>query len=61
MKPMTKESLERNLKFAEANMEFEGFEIDGRLQEVGRRIISGECSADSAIRDCLARYGRDVE
>ncbi|WP_256133437.1 hypothetical protein [Anaerovorax odorimutans] len=58
---MKDEILERNLRFAEANMEFEGFEIDGRLREMGRRILSGECSADAIVSSCLSRYGGDAE
>ncbi len=53
------ESDERKIKFIEANMEFEGFQIDEDLREMCEKVLKGEVTGDDAVQACICRYKKD--
>jgi hypothetical protein len=49
---MSAEQIEKILKNTKTSMEIEGFTIDSDLEDVGRKIVTGELD----VRKCVADY-----
>ncbi len=46
---------ERKIKFIEANMKFEGFQLTENTKSVCKRILRKEVSGDEIVRSCIIR------
>ena len=52
---MSEKQIERSLLSVQRSMEMEGFEIDENLKEQGRKVLSGEVSADTYIAEYIQK------
>jgi len=56
---MSDKKINKILSNVKMSMEMEGFTIDSELENVGRRIISGELDLETHIADYIANFKRE--
>ncbi len=49
-------TIERKMKFIEANMKFEGFCISDKSKETCTRILKGEISGDDVVKTYICKH-----
>ncbi|MDR2560078.1 MAG: hypothetical protein LBC86_11150 [Oscillospiraceae bacterium] len=55
---MNTERIEKILKNTKTSMEVEGFTIDHDLEEVGRKIVTGELDVKKCVADYIEEFKR---
>ena len=57
---MDKQKIDYVIRNAKRSMEIEGFVIDEELEEIGRKILSGELSINDYVADYIAQYKQNA-
>ena len=53
---MDEQKISKILSNAKTSMEIEGFVIDQELEEVGRKIVTGELNINDYVANYIAQY-----
>ena len=53
---MDEQNINKILRNAKTSMEVEGFVIDEELEEIGRKIVTGELSINDYVANYIAQY-----
>ena len=53
---MDENKIDKILRNAKTSMEIEGFVIDEELEEIGRKIVSGELNINDYVANYIAQY-----
>ena len=55
---MEEQKISKILKNAKTSMEVEGFVIDNELEDIGRKILTGELNINDYVANYIAQYKR---
>lgn len=59
MPKMTAKQQEKALRFAEANLRFEGFVVSAEVKQNARRMLNGEVTGDELVAKYLAEAKKE--
>ena len=57
---MDENKIDKILRNAKASMEIEGFVIDEELEEIGRKIVTGELNINDYVANYIAQYKQNT-
>ena len=57
---MNEQKISKILRNAKTSMEVEGFVIDKELEEIGRKIVSGELNINDYVSNYIAQYKQNA-
>ena len=58
---MDEQKIDKILRNAKTSMEIEGFVINEELEEIGRKIVTGELNVNDYVANYIAQYKQKVE
>ena len=59
-KSKSPQEIERILNCTRVSMEVEGFVIDKELEEIGRKIVTGELNINDYVANYIAQYKQNA-
>ncbi|MCL2125011.1 MAG: hypothetical protein FWH33_03360 [Oscillospiraceae bacterium] len=57
---MDEQKIDKILRNAKTSMEIEGFVINEELEEIGRKIVTGELNVTDYVANYIAQYKQKV-